>query len=1167
MIADAGSNPFPGPQPYRAADRDRFFGREHLSRKLMNRILADPCVTLFGPSGSGKSSLMQASVIPLLMERHGFRAVRVDGWLAGEAPLERLVRAMFVQLELGPPPEELNPRELLEEALRLAERRSERPLLIYLDQLEQPLLPGRPSEQLLELLDALEVLALAPVRGLQLVLALREDYLGRFRDQARGNRALLDPGFRLGPLTVKEMAEAACRTAVTGVPVRTWRFEELRALMLQVRTAGQSATDEATVQAAFAQIVCRALWEEQKAEERLSGPVEAEPILHRYLDATLESLGPLRAAGLMLLEEHLVARDGSRTLLTQRQAEDVLPTGASDAVLDRLERAAVLHAEEHQGGRYFELGHDWLAKKVIELKRERHEEEERARKHAEEAVRHLREAAARRKLAIFAVAAGSAALLLLGLFLWAQAKEEMAFNLSLMAGAREQMQRGQPAVAAKLLAEVKHPRQVGQWEALALESLDSNFLEATLQSLTGEAFNAASFSPDGQRIVTASDDGTARLWWTDNRSEPTVLKGHNGPVQSAAFSPDGQLVVTASQDGTARVWSIDGGAPLRIIRHMGPVRSAGFSPDGQRIVTVARDGIARVWQWRTGDASKPLKELSRKDGKPINFAAFSPDTHVQRIVTTSWDRIAQVWQADGSEPFSVRQTLEGHQGSIQSAAFSPDGQLIVTASQDGTARVWRAKGAEPDFTLDKALVGHSGPVQSAAFSPDGQLIVTASQDGTARVWRIRGSGPAVMLKVLKGHMGPVTAAAFDRAPDRSTGSTLEAPRVVTASQDGTARVWHADLSSQPVVSMVMDHKESVTDADSSPDGRLIVTASQDGMARVWPADGSQPPIPLRGHTASLSSVAFSPNPTAPRIVTTSWDKTARVWELGSNGWEALAPLKHPVSVQSAAFSPDGERVVTAAQDGTARVWEVGGSMPLFELKGHTASLTFVAFSPDGRFIVTASRDRTARVWNADGSGLVRTLGEHMGPVTSAAFSPDGQLIVTASQDGNARVWKVEGSGTPRDTPLHVLRHDGPVQSATFSPDGQLIVTASWDGTARVWRADGSGLPRVLKGHEGPVRSATFSGDTQHIVTASWDRTAKIWLLPKLATPTPEKLLQQLRDRNTDCLSASLRQTYLKEDKNEARRGYEQCERGHHRVPSQAVALRSESLAAGSPSRM
>src|SRR5687767_2707592 len=127
------ANPFLGPQPYRAADRDRFFGREEMTQRLANHVLVHSCVTLFGDSGAGKSSLMQAGVIPELEEQHGFRVVRIDGWLAGEAPLERLVQALFQDLALGPPPEGLEPSESIDLAVELARRQSHRPCLICLD--------------------------------------------------------------------------------------------------------------------------------------------------------------------------------------------------------------------------------------------------------------------------------------------------------------------------------------------------------------------------------------------------------------------------------------------------------------------------------------------------------------------------------------------------------------------------------------------------------------------------------------------------------------------------------------------------------------------------------------------------------------------------------------------------------------------------------------------------------------------------------------------------------------------------------------------------------------------------------------------------------------------------------------------------------------------------
>ncbi|MFY0577893.1 hypothetical protein ACN28S_29440 [Cystobacter fuscus] len=420
------ANPFLGPQPYRASERDRFFGREESTRRLVQGILSWPCFLLFGPSGAGKSSLMRAGVIPLLEEKHEFRVVRVEGWLASHGPLEWLVQAMFADLRLGAPSAGMRPDEALEEAVRLAERRSNRPVVLYLDQLEQLLLPGRDLEQTNALLDGLVRLVRSPLRGLQLVLLLREDYLGRFRERLRGAAELLEHGSRLGPLTVREMGEVARRLAASGTPAQHWPPHELLELMLQVRVPGQDATEEAEVQAAFAQIVCRALWEERAAGNVVRGPVAAEPILHRYLDATLEGLGPWpgmpggcwRSTGGQRWEPDVA--DGA-------EAQAALPPGQAERVLTTLEGAVVLLAGEHHGSRYFELGHDWLARKVFELRRDRLRDEESQRGLERERARW-------RRLRLISVVALVVAVVMGGLLLLALAQTERARNQSLMSG-------------------------------------------------------------------------------------------------------------------------------------------------------------------------------------------------------------------------------------------------------------------------------------------------------------------------------------------------------------------------------------------------------------------------------------------------------------------------------------------------------------------------------------------------------------------------------------------------------------------------------------------------------------------------------------------------------------------------------------------------------------
>ena len=416
-------NPFPGPQPYRAVDRDRFFGREEQARRLANRILAYPCITLFGPSGAGKSSLMQAGVIPWLEEAHAFQVVHIDAWPPGEPPRGWFMRALFEELDLGEPPEQAS-LDAIEGTLRLAKQRSARPILIYLDQLEQILFPERDAGQAAALIEAMDRVARLPMRRLHLVLAFREDYLGRFRDRAQGRRELLDHGFRLAPLSVGEMEKAVCRAAASGAPPQTWSREEARRLMLQVRTPGQSESIEAEVQAVFAQIVCRALWEERAAAGGVGGelgPVEAEAILHRHLESTVDALGPLKEGARALLEEHLVDDEGHRRMLSEEEARSAsaLPDGAAAEVLDHLERAAVLRALEHQGSRWFQLGHDWLATRVF-ARRQARQREEAEQRQREESERELAAArASRRRLRGITAATAVVAVVMALLTVWA----------------------------------------------------------------------------------------------------------------------------------------------------------------------------------------------------------------------------------------------------------------------------------------------------------------------------------------------------------------------------------------------------------------------------------------------------------------------------------------------------------------------------------------------------------------------------------------------------------------------------------------------------------------------------------------------------------------------------------------------------------------------------
>ncbi len=529
---------------------------------------------------------------------------------------------------------------------------------------------------------------------------------------------------------------------------------------------------------------------------------------------------------------------------------------------------------------------------------------------------------------------------------------------------------------------------------------------------------SAAFSPDGTRIVTASQDGTARIWDATSGQQLTVLSGHSGGVVSAAFSFDGARIVTASYDKTARIWDVATGQQIAVLSgHDGGVWKAAFSHDGTRIVTASEDGTARIWDVAT---AKQIAVLSGHDAG-VWDASFSFDD--KRIVTASEDATAIIWDVATTKQLQV---LKGHEDWVVTAAFNSTGKRVITASQDGTARLWNATTGE----LIATLQGHEGGVLSAAFSADGARIVTASFDTTARLWD---TATGHEIRLLRGHTAPVWNASF--SPDGS--------RVVTASEDKTARIWNVATGKQ--IATLSGHQGWVVWASYSPDGTRIVTASMDGTARIWDATTAKQIAVLSGHQGAVLCATYSADGT--RIVTASYDNTARIWN-AATGAQIAVLTGHQSGILSASFNADGTRVVTSSYDETARIWDAATAKQLIVLRGHSGGVWDARFSPDGKRVVTASEDRTARIWDASNGNEIAVLRGHENWVWSASFSPDGSRILTASQDDTVRIWNAATA-----TEIAVLRDlESGVFSAAFNAAGTQIVTGDEQGNARIWDA-------------------------------------------------------------------------------------------------------------------
>ena len=385
----------------------------------------------------------------------------------------------------------------------------------------------------------------------------------------------------------------------------------------------------------------------------------------------------------------------------------------------------------------------------------------------------------------------------------------------------------------------------------------------------------ATFSADGRRIISASHDGTARLWDARTGEEVFVLP-KQGPLWSAALSPDGESLVTASSDGTARIWnSKNSFAPVVFGGHTDTVLRVALSPDETRVVTASEDKTAKVFDARTG---APKLTLVGHQGQ-VSSATFSPDA--TQIATASWDNTARLWDAKTG---ALRLTLSGHESFVTDVAFSPDGKRLATASYDNSFRIWDANSGSPLATCR----GDKGHLRGITFSPDGTRIVSSPDDRMAQIWDAKTCDLVLTLKVpMAGISTGVYSAAF----------SSDGRRIVTASNDRTARIWDA-FSGAPLGEPLYHPLDmdgggvGVSGAAFSPDGRRVLTTTKHSL-RLWDLETRTVVAEVPG-TGSNSSAGAVLDGQGMHVLSPSYGKTARLWRIFPNTQALVEQAKSSV---------------------------------------------------------------------------------------------------------------------------------------------------------------------------------------------------------------------------------------------------------------------------------
>ncbi len=514
-------------------------------------------------------------------------------------------------------------------------------------------------------------------------------------------------------------------------------------------------------------------------------------------------------------------------------------------------------------------------------------------------------------------------------------------------------------------------------------------------------------SQDGRWLASHRADGPwTRIVIFDAASgkQTAVCAGHREDIWYFTFSPDGTRLASVSEDQTACVWDTKTGALLATCRgHTSKVLGASFSPDGAHLVTASADGTVRQWDPRTGRAVEA--PYDRHTGE-VHTAVYSPDG--QWVASAGIDRTIRVWRATGRQDVAI---LHGHTGGLFALAFAPDGRRLASlsrnsrlvASGDNTLRVWDV---DPQATLP-VLRGHSKFIYPVAFSPDGRWLASGSWDKTMRLWDAK---TGELCKTLP-HPGFVTGLAY--GPD---GTWLMSGN----SGDNRLRIW--DTSTGGVRKEIQGPGGTFRFLTVSPDGsRVAANANENAKDHWWVCDIASG---KRLFSADGGALAFSPD--GRWLAARDPDEKTLLLLDARTYKTAARFKGHDRIIWSATFSPDSRHLASCSQDHTVRVWQIDDGAPLAPpsppgvggrgdgeggrrgtcqvLHGPTDEVFGAAFHPDGKRLATAGRDGVVWLWDPVRGEEVARLQGHKSYIWSVAFSPDGTTLASGSGDFTVRLW-------------------------------------------------------------------------------------------------------------------------------------------------------------------
>ncbi|MUG98244.1 ABC transporter substrate-binding protein [Scytonema sp. UIC 10036] len=1089
--------PYKGLLSFEKEDKEKFFGRKKLIKKLLQKIKEETLSVVLGTSGSGKSSLVKAGILPELEVSTQPEFLILDPIRPGEAPLTALARVCndIENPVLKANKTQLERKKLNENAARLAEIvgnwsqvNLEKKLLLVIDQLEEVVTLCRNETERKLFLKQLNKAMIEYGEQLRIVVTLRSDYEPVLRSlfqsviQENAQIDLSKARFEVTPMTREELREVIVEPAEKIALFFEGQTQESESSLVDrlIDEAIDMPGGLSLLSFTLSELYRKFYKNVQENEEynrvikhkdyedlgKVTGSLtkRADEIYCRLVNQNKDYAQIIKYVTIRMVTEGSGDLARRKVFMTELEYPQPFKEKVYE-VIDVFTQARLLvKGQDEKKSEYVEPAHDALVRGWDRLR-------EWIKQETEETL------ILQRRLTPVAEEWKS------------KQPDKFYWNTHPRNWLKYLQQRYEQAnflwynnPYLDVLKEILH--SPNNWYNV----VEAEFVQRSVQRRKNNRRIRTGLIATAFAVVS----GFAFIQWCQSRNADT---GRLAATSDASFNSNKQLEALNESLKAGKLLQVPIGIEndtklqamtalhqavywvrerKRLLGHKNTIRNLAFSPNGQIVASTSVDTTIKLWNLK-GETLNTLAGYNNI----VNSVSFSPNG--QMLVSGSYDRSIKLWSITGK---LLDDRTQAHTAEVYSVSFSPDGKILASSSWDGTIKLWSISDGKLKFlnTLElsqqilKAIkedkdnnkaTGSPKPYSfhGLSFSPDGKIIAAGNEDRQVWIWSREGK----LLKTLPEHSSLVYGVSF--SPDGKMLASFSADRTIV--------LWNVPEGKK--LKTLTGHKSNVFSAIFSTDGKTLISASDDTTIKFWRVDDGRELKTLAGHSSAVRSVSISPD--GKILASAGIDTVIKLWGINSEDIRNLS--EYTKKLFSISFSPDSKTVVTAGND--LVLWRNLDGKKLRQFLGNKSELITTSFSPDGQILASGDTDGNILLCNLVNNKKCTLQEAHQTKVKSLSFSPDRKILASASEDKTIKLWDREGNL------LVNLPQTNKVLSISFSPDGNILASGSTK-IIQLWDVKQRQLIKTLVA-SAPVNSLSFSSDGKILASGNEAKTVQLWSIP------------------------------------------------------------------------